>query len=274
MQASAMDLALPDAQLGRDFSSKVWNLLGVLVSYGEDGPSTTFFLLVSFPRFRFRLSSESVGACLSSILGGTSNNFAPLQLDAQIFRFSVSCKRVGFLVLQLDFFACESFKRAFHLCNDLGFQAALSFSKMDSGPSFSWTAVTHKKKKFSSYADAVHSKPVPLSGANSVPLGGNHQHPRVISPSRRRRSVFDRLDFRTENQSLGLSGNSSSSRISVFNRISSPRKSIFERLNFQSRSQGQKFQILNEKSKGPPTSRPNTVTGSQNLCKRCLSPNH
>jgi hypothetical protein len=130
-----MERHLPDSRLGRDFSAKVLKICGVPIAYGDDGPSTAFFLLVSFSRFRFRLSQESVEACLSAILGGTSCNFAALQLENQIFRFRVSCKRAGFLVLDLVSFACDSFKLAFHLCNDVGFQAALAFSKIDSGPS-------------------------------------------------------------------------------------------------------------------------------------------
>jgi hypothetical protein len=73
-----MERHLPDPRLGRDFSAKVLKICGVPIAYGDDGPSTAFFLLVSFSRFRFRLSPESVEACLSAILGGTSCNFAAL----------------------------------------------------------------------------------------------------------------------------------------------------------------------------------------------------
>jgi hypothetical protein len=69
------------------------------VAYGEEGPSSLFSLLVSFSRFRFRLSPDSVGACLEAILGGSSKLFTIIQLDDQIFRFSVSCKKVGFTIL-------------------------------------------------------------------------------------------------------------------------------------------------------------------------------
>jgi hypothetical protein len=166
-----MDSHLPDASIGRAFSEKIKNLLGVQVAYGEKGPSSSFFLLVSFSRFRFWLTIDAVQACLASILGGTSCNFSILQLDEQVLRFRVSCKRVGFLVLQLVSFACDSFKLAYHLCNDAGFQAALAFSKSDSGPSFSWTEVRKKKFGHLSYAQVARSNRTPLSGANKTPLG-------------------------------------------------------------------------------------------------------
>jgi hypothetical protein len=138
-----MELPLLDQQFGRDFSAKVRNLFGVPVSHG----GSSFYLLVSFSRFRFRLSPESVEHCLVSILGGTSKNFAAFQLEDQIFRFSVSSKQVGFLVLRLESFACDSFKLAFHLFNDSGLIAARVFTKSDSGPPPSpWTEINRKNR--------------------------------------------------------------------------------------------------------------------------------
>lgn len=124
---SAMELLLPDARIGRDFSEKVHDLFGVPVAYGDSGPSSTFLLLGSFSRFRFRLSTDYVSKCLSVLLGGSPSSFAFLQLEDQVFQFKVLCKRVGFLVLHLKSFAFESFKLGFHLCNDSGFQEALVF---------------------------------------------------------------------------------------------------------------------------------------------------
>jgi hypothetical protein len=76
-------------------------------------------------------------------------------------------------VLQLVSFACDSFKLAFHLCNDNGFQAALAFSKSDSGPSFSWTEVRKKKFGHLSYAQVTRLNRTPLNGANKTPLGNS-----------------------------------------------------------------------------------------------------
>jgi hypothetical protein len=109
-----MERLLPDARIGREFSKKVRALFGVLVAYGDDGPSSNFLLLASFSRFRFRLSSDFVSKCLSALLGGSPSSFQVLQLDDQVFQFKVSCKKVGFSVLRLKSFAFESFKLGFH----------------------------------------------------------------------------------------------------------------------------------------------------------------
>jgi hypothetical protein len=86
-----MEFALPDARIGRDFSKRIHDLLGIPVAFESSGSPSSFSLLVSFSRFRFRLSIEAVSTCLATILGGTSSNFAVQQLDEQIFRFEVSC---------------------------------------------------------------------------------------------------------------------------------------------------------------------------------------
>jgi hypothetical protein len=217
--------------------------------------------------FRFRLSPESVEHCLASVLGGTSKNFAAIQLEDQIFRFSVSSKQVGFLVLRLESFACDSFKLAFHLYNDSGLFAARVFSKSDSGPPPSpWIEVNRKNKNGSSYADVVRSNQPTLTGANTTPIG------RQTTDSRRANGVinFSNKGFK----SLSSSGIHPKQRISVFNRISFPRRSVFDRLNLGGKSLNRSFQISNQKSKGPTGSRPNTVAGKDGQCSRYLSPNH
>jgi hypothetical protein len=215
-----------------------------------------------------------VQACLASILGGTSCNFSILQLDEQVFRFRVSCKRVGFLVLQLVSFACDSFKLAFHLCNDNGFQAALAFSKSDSGPSFSWTEVRKKKFGHLSYAQVSRLNRAPLTGANKTPLGTSgaanlassnigansqtsgspgHSASRFVTPPGKNHEgsinsgrQVPRMDF--SGPQKGISGNLRP-RISVFNRISFPKRSVFDRLSFRTAQGNRFFQNLNLRSK-------------------------
>jgi hypothetical protein len=293
-----MDSHLPDARVGRALSEKIKNLLSVQVAYGDKGPSSSFFLLVSFSRFRFRLTFEAVQACLASILGGTSCNYSILQLDEQVFRFHVSCKRVGFLVLQLVSFACDSFKLAFHLCIDAGFKAALAFSKSDSGPSFSLTEVRKKKFGNPSYAQVTRSNRTPLSGANKTPLGNRgaptlnstsnganpQQHGFPGSHASRFGSSFGKShkdpcnsgrqapQSNISGSQQGISGNHCP-RVSVFNRISFPKRSLFDRLDFRSTHGIRFFQNLNSKSKGP-VEQPVTVDGLYGTCKRCLSSNH
>nr|TKW37218.1 hypothetical protein SEVIR_1G034400v2 [Setaria viridis] len=149
-------------------------------------------------------------------------------LDDQIFQFGVSCKRVGLLVLQLRTFSRDSFKLTFHLCNDSGFEAALDFSKS------------------------------PLIGANRTPLG--------LSRPLNRFLLVHQLDH---------NDSPIRPRISIFKRISYTWRSIFERLNFWAKVHPQNFQnltgqqsALNCGSKGPYVLQPNTVAGSNNVCKR------
>lgn len=168
-----MDLSSLNLSPGLVFSSNVRKYLGVYVNYTGKTASKEFVLLVSFSRFKFRLSSDAVGICLQAALGGTAKCFEAVKLQDQIFRFAVSYCDVGFLILKLRPFSCDQFKMAFHLCNDLGFQSAIS-SKSDSGPTFEWVEVRPKKQK-PSYVEIVESAVPPVSGANVVPLGSSSQ---------------------------------------------------------------------------------------------------
>jgi hypothetical protein len=100
-----MDLSKLNFDMGKVFSSKVLNSLGVQVSPSVQ-TGRVFFLLVSFSRNRFRLSEESFGFCLQSVLGGSALDFAVLQLEEQIFRFYVTSNHVSFMVAW-----CSSFPR-------------------------------------------------------------------------------------------------------------------------------------------------------------------
>ena len=100
------------------------------------------------------------------LLGGDPELFQISQLDSLVFRFVVSCSNVGFLVIRLSPIVLDSLKLGFFLCNDRGFQEAISFSKLDYGPSCDWIEVRSRSSK-RSYADAVKSKVTPLSGLGS-----------------------------------------------------------------------------------------------------------
>lgn len=181
------------------------------------------------------------------------------QLDQQVFRFVVSCKQVGFVVLGLNSFSSVDFKLAFLLCNDASFAKALAFSKSDSGPSFTYEEVHSKKCKLS-FADVARAPPPPLSGANAVLLGAN---------------VAWRIkDHLQRSSSYHIGSFHSQSRPSVFQRISFPRKSVFQRLefgnsrdNFQT-SKGQ-WAALVHGSKSLAFTRPGTVAGFPIYRLRC-----
>jgi hypothetical protein len=142
-----MDFSRFDFSKGKAFSAKVAGALGSKVCSSDVPLDCGFFLLVSFSRNRFRLTEESVNICLQSILGGQASDFRPFLMEDQIFKFSVSSKKVAFMVLALSPVVEDLFKLAFFLCNDSGFNLALRFAKADSGPSFSWEPVRKKKSE-------------------------------------------------------------------------------------------------------------------------------
>jgi hypothetical protein len=74
-----------------------------------------FFLVVSFGRCSLRLCEESVGLLLQSFIGGSAKLFRISPLSNRVFRFSLSCKDVGFAVYRRHSFICSTFKAYLHL---------------------------------------------------------------------------------------------------------------------------------------------------------------
>lgn len=136
-----MDLSKLDFAPGRAFNKKIWDSISSSVGYEGSPCSNEFFLLISFSRSRFRFSEENVGLCLQSVLGGNPSSFAPSCVEKRVFRFAVSSKQVGLLVLRLSVVDSLAFKLAFFLCNDRGLSDATAFSLRNSGPSFDWVEV-------------------------------------------------------------------------------------------------------------------------------------
>jgi hypothetical protein len=79
-----------------------------------------FFLVISFGRCSLRLSAETVGFLLQSFIGGAADLFRVTPLSDRVFRFSLSCKDVGFAVYRLRSYVCPSFKTYLHLWNSGG----------------------------------------------------------------------------------------------------------------------------------------------------------
>lgn len=71
--------------------------------------------MTTFRRFLFRLIKESVALILESCLGGHAPFFHVLEVSNNYFRFSVSCKSVGFMVYALRRVIGSSFDVYFHL---------------------------------------------------------------------------------------------------------------------------------------------------------------
>ena len=81
-------------------------------------PMDLFFLLDTFRRFLFWLTEDSVSLALQSCLGGRAEGFHVQFLSTNHFRFSVSCKQVGFHVYRLRRVISSQFDVYFHLWNN------------------------------------------------------------------------------------------------------------------------------------------------------------
>jgi hypothetical protein len=68
----------------------------ITCSFGNN--SLVFHLLVSFGRCVVRLNMESAGFLLQSFISGSIDGFQIVPLSDRVFRFSISCKEVGFTV--------------------------------------------------------------------------------------------------------------------------------------------------------------------------------
>lgn len=66
--------------------------------------------------------------------GGKAHLFLVEQLEDQIFKFSVSSRNVGFMVINQSSVICELFGLSFFLLNDIVFSKALKFAKKVQGP--------------------------------------------------------------------------------------------------------------------------------------------
>jgi hypothetical protein len=74
--------------------------------------------LVTFQRFLFHLTEESVSFALQSCLGGRAAEFHVQFLSNNHFRFSVFSKEIGFFIYKLRRITTSSFDLYFHLWNN------------------------------------------------------------------------------------------------------------------------------------------------------------
>lgn len=104
-----------DFSVGEEFEQRVRRCFGAQVHHQSPSPQGSLFLLATFLRSLFRLSEESVGLVLESCLGGHALFFHVVEVSYNHFRFSVSCKAVGFFVYALRRVIGSSFDIYFHL---------------------------------------------------------------------------------------------------------------------------------------------------------------
>lgn len=107
-----------DFSHGRKFRKEVLQLFGSSVHQVESSPIGSFFLLVTFRHYTFRLTEDFVVFALASCLGGAPTGFHVQYLSDRHFRFSVANKQVGFHVYNIRRFIGDCFDAYFHLWRD------------------------------------------------------------------------------------------------------------------------------------------------------------
>ena len=109
-----------DFSPGKKFQAEVLRKFSSSVHHTSSSPDGSFFLLVVFRRFLFRLTEDSVAMALHCYLGGTPAGFHVSFQKERHFRFSVASKNVGLLVRALKRITTDHFDIYFHLWRDGG----------------------------------------------------------------------------------------------------------------------------------------------------------
>ena len=90
-----------DFNIGLKFQDVIRRQFRSPVHHPSPSPDGSFLSLVTFQRFLFRLTEESVALALESCLGGRASDFHVQFLSNNHFRFSIFSKEVGFQVYKL-----------------------------------------------------------------------------------------------------------------------------------------------------------------------------
>lgn len=106
-----------DFDYGLEFQDEVCRVFRSPVHHPFPSPEGSFFLLVTFRRFLFRLKEESVSLAMQS-LGGRATEFHVKFLSSSHFRISVFSKQVGFHIYKLRRVITANFDCYFHLWNN------------------------------------------------------------------------------------------------------------------------------------------------------------
>jgi hypothetical protein len=106
-----------------------------------------FYLLATFRRYLFQLNEESVALALQSCLGGYAKSFRVSYQSHNHFRFTVSCKAVGFSIYNLRRFIGDSFDVYFHLWSNGAPHWEREKRLWEAEEAKQWTKVLSKSQK-------------------------------------------------------------------------------------------------------------------------------
>ncbi|XP_073360204.1 uncharacterized protein [Aegilops tauschii subsp. strangulata] len=146
-----------DFSKGRVFADEIYNASGFTVHPMENLGS--FTLVVSFSRHDFRLSEDSVAAAFESALGGSAIDFLVSAIGDKVFSFNVSCKDVGFYIVDTRSYSCPQFKCYFHLWGNGGPNWVREFKIWKKECDAEWILVSPSKRRVALGLLAMHNPP-------------------------------------------------------------------------------------------------------------------
>ena len=259
---------------GLEFERVVDHRFNCSVSPTSYSSPSNFHLLLNFGRSAIRLNEYSVALILQACLVGVAKDFNVCYLSDWMFKFTVSCKKVGLMVYKLNNFSCKSYSLFFALWREGGPNWRKQYDLFCKEQDDEWTLVGAKGKirrgqaasDRRSYADIVRSSP------------------------RQALSVFKRLSFPAdynrnyESQNFGgLNPISPSISNLAPNQARVHRWVIKNPLESRERTQTMKI-VITAKAPSPaptfskatplPISGPDQLGGREGQCRRCLGPGH
>ncbi|KAM0881896.1 hypothetical protein ACQ4PT_032653 [Festuca glaucescens] len=132
--------------------------------------SLHFTMVVSFGRSTFRLSEDNVSLALESVIGGLCDELKVSILRDRVFSFTVSCKQIGFMILQRRSFSCAQFKCYFHLWGRGGPNWGREFDAWQKECQQEWTLVSPSKRVVQLGLNAMREAGKPKSAIRSNSL--------------------------------------------------------------------------------------------------------
>ena len=146
-----------DFSKGRVFADEIYKASGLTVHPGAD--QGAFTLVVSFSRHDFRLNEDSMAAALESALGGSAIDLWVSYITDKVFSFNVSCKEVGFHIVDTRSYSGPQFKCYFHLWGNGGPNWFREFKLWKKECDVEWILANPSKRRAALGLLAMHNPP-------------------------------------------------------------------------------------------------------------------